>query len=360
MDPRLEAYARLLVGRSIAPQPGWHVLVVTTTEARPLAEELSRQLARHGAYALPRIAFGGSYPLDIPWAVAADPALATGLAPLEQEVVDRVDAAVFVLAPSDPPADEGASVEARRALRAQFSAYRRRGRAREIPEVRCDFPTPWFARLAGLTLAEYEDVFYDACLRDWDEEGRRMRPVLERFDRASEVRIAGEGTDLSLSLEGRTGAIDDGHVNVPGGEVYYCPLEDSAEGVVTFDFPSGRVTRARLAFRGGEVVEASAEEGEDVLLQALDTDAGARRLGELGLGCNEGITRHLRNVLFDEKMAGTVHLALGAGFPVVGGRNESALHWDLVKDMRRGGELWCDGELVQKDGRWLIDVPASR
>ena len=352
-DPRLEAYARLLVERCIDAQPGWQVLVVTTTEARPLAEELSRQLARRNAYALPRIAFASTfYPLDTAWIGDAPPALAERLPPLEQDVVDRVDTSIFVLAPADPPPDVSAAV--RRALRAQFTAYRARGRAGVIREVRCDYPTPYFARQAGLSLAEYEEVFYEACLRDWDAEGRKMQPVLERFDRASEVRIVGEDTDLTLSLAGRRGMIDDGHVNVPGGEVFYCPVEGATEGAIRFDFPSGRVEGARLVFRAGEVVEASAETGEDALLSALDTDDGARRLGELGIGCNEGIMQHLRNVLFDEKMAGTVHLALGAAFPMIGGRNESALHWDLVKDMRRGGELWCDGELVQRDGRWLL------
>lgn len=354
VDSRVEAYARLLVGRSIAARPGDQVLVATTAEARPLAEALSRELAQRGAYALTRIAFGGLYPLDVAWIEAAPPALALALPPLEQEVVGRVDAAVFVLAPADPPRDADLQPEARRAFRAQFTAYRARGRAGQVREVRCDFPTAYFARQAGLGLAEYEDVFYEACLRDWDAEGARMRPVLERFDRADEVRIAGDGTDLTISLAGRAGLIDDGHANVPGGEVFYSPVEDSAEGEIRFDFRSGRVVGARLAFRGGVVVEASADEGEDALLQALETDAGARRLGELGLGCNDGITRHLHNVLFDEKMAGTVHLALGAGFPRIGGRNESALHWDLVKDMRAGGSLYCDGELVQEGGRWLL------
>jgi aminopeptidase len=353
-DARLLRYAELLVDRCIDPEPGGHVLVATTTEARPLAEELSRRLARRGAYALTRITFGAVYPLDAAWIEAAAPSLAHALPPLEQEVVDRIDGAVFVLAPEDPPADADLSPEGRRALRAQFSAYRRRGRAGQIRDVRCDFPCPYFARQAGLPLAEYEDAFYEACLRDWDEEGRRMRPVLERFDRTAEVRILGEDTDLTLCLAGRRGAIDDGHRNVPGGEVFYSPLEDSADGVIRFDFPSGRVEGVRLAFRGGEVVEASAAAGEAILLAALETDAGARRVGELGLGCNEGITRHLRNVLFDEKMAGTIHLALGAGLPMVGGRNESALHWDLVKGMRSGGRILCDGEIVQEDGVWRL------
>ena len=351
VDRRLEAYARLLVERCIDARPGWQVLVVTTTEARPLAQELSRQLARRGAYVLPRVAFASTfYPLDTWWISEAAPELAGRLPPLEQDVVDRVDASIFVLAPADPLPDVPAEV--RRALRAQFTAYRARGRAGAAPEVRCDFPTAHFARAAGLSLADYEDVFYDACLRDWDEEGRKMLPVRERFDRANEIRIVAPDTDLTLSLRGRCGLVDDGHVNVPGGEVFYSPVEDSAEGAVRFDFPSGAVAGARLVFRGGEVVEAGADEGEAVLLASLETDAGARRVGELGLGCNEGITRHLRNVLFDEKMAGTVHLALGAGFPRIGGQNESALHWDLVKDMRAGGQIFCDGELVQQDGRW--------
>ena len=259
-----------------------------------------------------------------------------------------------MLAPSDPPRDAALTDEQRRAFRAQLTAYRKRSRKGLGREVRCDFPTPYFAAQAGLSPAEYEDVFYDACLRDWDAEGLRMQPILERFDRAETVRIVGERTDLTLSLTGRTGAIDDGHLNVPGGEVFYCPVEDSVEGEIRFDFPSGKVEGVRLVLRAGEVVEASAETGEDVLLAALDTDAGARRFGELGLGCNDGITRHLRNVLFDEKMAGTVHLALGHGFPNLGGRNESTLHWDLVKDLRAGGELRCDGEVVQRDGRWLL------
>ena len=238
-DPRVRAYADLLLDRSLGVQPGWQVLLVTTVEARPFAEELARGVARRGAYVLPRISFGAWYPLDVAWAEAAPEEVALRLAPLEQDVVDRVDGSIFVIAPADPPLDAEISPLAKKSLRAQLTFYRARGRAGEAPEVRCDFPTPWFARQAGLSLEEYEDVFYDACLRDWDAEAERMRPVLERFDRAEEVRIVGDGTDLRLSLAGRSGAMDAGHVNVPGGEVYYCPVEDSVEGEIMFDFPSG-------------------------------------------------------------------------------------------------------------------------
>ena len=353
MDPRVVAYAELLVDYSIGAREGDQVLVATTHEARPLAEELSRQLARRGAWVLPRISFGGRYPSDVEY-VRERPVLE--LPPLEVEVLERCDAGIFVLAPSDPPADEGLTPEQRRAYRSWALAYRARGRAGERRDVRCDFPTPFFARQAGLSLAEYEDAFYDACLRDWSAARAEMEPIRDRFDAAREVRIVDEenGTDLTFSLDGRNGDIDDGHLNMPGGEVFYCPVEDSTEGTIAFDFPSGKVDGVRLTFRNGEVVDADATTGGDDLRAALMTDEGARRFGEFGIGCNQAITRHLGNVLFDEKMAGTIHLALGAGFPRIGGRNESALHWDLVKDMRRGGRLFCDGELVQDDGRWLL------
>ena len=348
-------YARLLVERCIDPRPGWQVLVATTTEARPLAQELSRLLAERGAYALTRIAFGGAFPVDLDWIEAAAPELAPTLAPLERHVLDEIDGSIFVLAPEPEPRrlDDGAA----RAFRTHVTAYRDRGRAGTIPSVRCDFPCRAYAERAGLTLEEFADVFYEACLRDWDEEGRLMEPVRERLDAAREVRVLGEETDLRLSLAGRTALVDDGHLNVPGGEVFTSPVEDSLEGRILLDVPShstdGLVERIRLRFEGGEVVDASAETGEPALLRAIATDEGARRAGEFGVGCNRGLTRPLRNVLFDEKMAGTVHLALGAGFPQLGGRNESALHWDVIKDLRGGGELHLDGVVVQRDGEWL-------
>jgi aminopeptidase len=350
-DPRLRAYARLLIERCIDPQPGWQVLVQTTSLARPLAIELSRLLAERGAYALPRIFFGAPWPVDLDWIEAAPTELAATLPPLEQELVDRLDASICVVGPEQ--GRQPATDEHRRAMSAHVLAYRARGRRGEIPHVRCDVPCEAFAVAAGLDLAAYEDVFYEACLRDWDAEGARMQPVLERFDRASEVRIVGEGTDLRLSLAGRSGSIDDGHLNVPGGEVFYSPVEESLEGTIVFDVTGPAFEGIRLTFDGGEVVEASAAEGDDRVQGALATDDGARRAGEFGIGCNEGITHPMRNVLFDEKMAGTVHIALGDGFPQLGGRNRSSLHWDLIKDLREGGELWVDGELVQRDGSWL-------
>ena len=210
-----------------------------------------------------------------------------------------------------------------------------------------------------MTLDEFTNFVYDACLLDWDAEEARMQEIKEHIDRGSSVHIVGEGTDLTLGIEGRKGVVSAGFRNMPDGEVFYSPVEDSAEGVITYaEFPAvylgHDVVGARLVFRAGEVVEATAVEGEEFLKQVLATDEGASRLGELGLGCNPRITRFTRNVLFDEKIDGTVHLAVGSSYTYTGGKNESAVHWDMVKDLRPGGELSVDGEVVQRDGAWLI------
>jgi aminopeptidase len=235
----------------------------------------------------------------------------------------------------------------------------RRARSLDVRWALVEYPTEAAAEQAGMTFTEFEDFVYDACLLDWDAEEERMRAIKERFDAARTVRIVGEGTDLAVGIEGREGVVSAGFRNMPDGEVFYSPVEDTAEGVITFgEFPAvylgHDVVGARLVFREGRIVEATADEGEEFLRQIIATDEGASRLGELGLGCNPRITRFTRNVLFDEKIDGTVHLAVGASYTYTGGKNESAVHWDMVKDLRPGGEIAVDGIVVQRDGAWLI------
>jgi aminopeptidase len=229
----------------------------------------------------------------------------------------------------------------------------------EKPWVGLDFPTPALAQDAGLTLAQFEDFYWGAILIDWEALGAQMRRIADRFDAADEVRIVGAETDLRFSLAGRHGLVDALGANMPGGEVFYSPVEDSAEGVISYSeypacYQSHEVEGVRFRFEGGKIVEASAGGGEEFLLGTLDADEGARRLGEFGIGCNPGIQKHMRNTLFDEKIEGTVHLAIGQGFGFLGGTNESAVHWDMVKDLRPGGRIELDGELVQENGRWLF------
>jgi aminopeptidase len=210
-----------------------------------------------------------------------------------------------------------------------------------------------------MSLAQFEDFLFGACLLDWKVEHERMSHYSKHFDEAEQVRIVADGTDLTLSLAGRSGIVDAGGANMPGGEFFFSPLEDSANGTIAFtEFPAvyaGReVNGIRLRFEGGKAVDASAESNEDFLIEMLDSDDGSRLLGELGIGCNPRITRHMKNTLFDEKIDGTIHLALGNGLPDAGGTNVSQIHWDIVKDLRQGGRLELDGKPVQESGKWLI------
>jgi aminopeptidase len=357
VDPRVAEYARLIVERSLDVQPGWQVLIRTQPEARPLIDELVGMISARGAYPLLRMGFT-LFPGDEPWAAEAPPELVGEIAPIDRYACDHMDARITVEAPDNTRGAAEVGVE-RRALMNQAAApFFRRTMADEIPWIGCQFPTNALAQEAGMPLADFEDFVYGACLRDWDAESQEMHRLLARFDAADEVRIAGCETDLRLSLAGRSGEIDDGRVNLPGGEFFFSPVEDSAEGTIYLDVPTvfetAPVSGIRLTFRKGRVEEASADQGEPELLAALDLDDGARFVGELGIGCNTAITRPMRNILYDEKMAGTIHLAVGASYPKIGGKNRSSLHWDLIKDLRTGGRIELDGEVVQEDGSWLI------
>ena len=360
VDPRVEAYARLLVERCLDVQPGWQVALFSSDLARPLMLELLRQLARRGAYALPRVSVTESLLFREPaWAAEAPEDLLRELAPLERAFYDGIDAYVVAYAPENTREGSDVSPGRQALLREALRPIVPRILNFEIRWVACVYPTPALAQEAGMTTAAFEDFVYDACLRDWDAEGERMRRIADRFDAAETVRVVGPGTDLTFSLAGRQGKVDAGDANMPAGEVFYSPVEDSAEGVVTFsEYPAWyggfQLRGVRLRFEGGRVVDASADNDEEFLLATLDTDEGARVLGEFGIGCNPAITEPMGNPLFDEKIYGTIHLALGAGFPMLGGTNESGVHWDIVKELREDGELWCDGELVQKNGEWTF------
>jgi aminopeptidase len=355
-DPRIDEYARLLVERSVGVQPGWQVQVRATPLARPLVEAVLEQIARAGAYPVLQLSFeliGGPFAREAPLETLRV------AAPLQRRIWDEVDAFIAIWAPENAREGSELSEERKAALQEASAPMRKRTMSMEAPWVIAEYPVLSGAQDAGMTLSEYEEFIFDSVLLDWNAEGERMRKIADVFDAADEARIVGPGTDLTLSLAGRAGAVDDGHVNMPGGEVFYSPVEDSAEGVIEFsEFPAvyfgHEVSGVRFAFEAGRIVDASASSGEEFLIQTLDTDEGARRLGELGIGCNPGIQRYMKNVAFDEKIDGTVHLAVGNSYTFTGGTNTSSIHWDIVKDLRSGGELYADGKLVQQNGEWRI------
>jgi aminopeptidase len=253
----------------------------------------------------------------------------------------------------------------REATRRLFEATLRRSAEGSHRWVYSIFPTNAYAADAEMSLAEFEDFFYRACLADdpdpldaWRRASEECRRLAEWAQGHEEVRVTGPGTDIRLGIAGRRFIAADGKHNMPDGEFFTAPVEDSVEGEVSFQLPAmvaGReVAGVHLRFDSGKVVDARAGRGEEYLLSLLDTDEGARRLGELGIGTNYGIDRGTRGVLLDEKMGGTVHMAVGASYPECGGENRSAVHTDLVCDLRRGGRIEVDGKPLQQDGRFLI------
>jgi aminopeptidase len=359
VDPRIEKLAGLLVERCIDVKPGWQVLVFGYPPARPLLEEICRQIGRRGAYALLRLRLDS--PALRPWVLEADEAIIDRYPEIDGHAYDEMDSYVVVLAPENTR--DGSDVPAERLalLNKGIRPHMTKVFSGEKPWVGLDYPTSAIAQDAGMTLAQFEEFYWGALLVDWEALAGKMRKIADRFDAADEVRIVGDGTDIRFSLAGRSGMVDALGANMPGGEVFYSPVEDSAEGVIHYsEYPacylSHEVGGVRLEFQGGRIVEASADSEEEFLLSMLDSDEGARRLGEFGIGCNPGIQKHMRNTLFDEKIEGTIHLAIGNGFSWLGGTNESAVHWDMVKDLRPGGRIELDGEVVQENGKWLFDL----
>jgi len=358
-DPRVQRHARVLVRYSIRAKKGQVVDVSGATPAEPLIVAVYEELLRVGAHPVVSMA-----PAELPelfYGLAKQHHLTT-LTAYDRACARHVDARVRIAAPANTRAMAG--VDARKLAVRMKTQKPIRKLLLDKPSVITLHPTDASAQDAGMSLRDYEDFVYGAVFADreqpiaaWKDLRRRQQRQIARLRGADEVRIVGRGTDLRMSVKGRKFLNADGTVNMPSGELYAAPIEDSAEGHIEYDFPARRAGREiegiRLVFRAGRVVEASAREGEAYLMEMLDLDRDARRIGELGIGTNMSIQRFTRNLLFDEKIGGTVHLALGFPCTGTGGKTKSALHWDMIKDLRAAGAIYVDGKLFQKNGRFV-------
>lgn len=355
LDPA--RFADLLVDYSLEVRSGERIAVWTSSLAAPLVLELQRAILERGASPLLMVelpgqargfvAHAGDRQLDEPF-------------PLERATAQEMDRLLVLLAPCPEDSMEGIAPE-RIARRAQARATHLGALIAPVPLCGTMWPTPMLAQEAGMSLPELTDFFAGALMLDrpdpgaaWRELRDRQQRLVERLAAARRLRIEAAGTELELRVDGRTWINSDGRHNMPSGEVYTSPLETSAEGRIRFDgatrIDGERVAGVELELRGGEVVASRADEGEAVVRRLLATDAGARRVGELGIGTNFGIARTIGTALFDEKVGGTVHLALGDGYAEAGGTNRSAIHCDLVCDLRQGGRLTVDGEPLVESG----------
>jgi aminopeptidase len=362
-DARL---ADLVVSYCVDAQPGETVLLESPSLTSPLVHELYRRVLSAGAHPLPRIEVDGAQELFL--REAGEPQL-DWVNPRRADDLRLADARVVVYAEWNSRAltgiDPARQARVARAYQPIGTEWMERAARGELKWVVVGYPSSSGAQDAEMSLEDYADFVHGALLLHEDDPAEAWRAfaaevlrIEDVLNETRELRVVGDGTDLRLSAEGRTWVGSVGRENMPDGEVFTGPVESSVEGTIRFSFPAifhGReVEDVRLRFEGGEVVEATALRGQDYLREMIAMDDGARRVGEFAFGLNDGIRTFTKNLLFDEKIGGTVHLALGASYPETGGVNRSGLHWDMICDLRDGSEVFADGELVYRDGRFVV------
>jgi aminopeptidase len=365
-DPRVQNLAKILVRYSTEVRDGDVCVIQGATSGEPLLLAIYEEVLRAGGNPVVQMApeeAAASF-----YALASDAQL-EWVSPTAEWLAEHADVRISVISDENPRAltrvDPAKPARVQRARGRLSDTILRRAAQGEHRWSLSAFPTHGMAAEAGMSLAEYEDFFYDACLATdadpvtaWARSADETNRLCGWIQGGEEVHITGPGTDIRLGVAGRTWIPCVGKRNMPDGEFFTGPVEDSVEGEVAFSFPavySGReVAGVRLRFEGGKVVDASAEHGEDFLIEMLDSDDGARTLGELGIGTNYGIATGTREILLDEKIGGTVHMAIGKSYPESGGVNESAVHWDMVCDLRQGGRIVVDGQDLQVGGRFVV------
>jgi aminopeptidase len=363
-DPRIHNLAQLLVNYCVAVQPGDKVMLNGGPTALPLLRETYREIIRAGG--LPHLFWEDEQFEEIKLQEGSEAQLRF----VEDTVklaVETFDCRITIRSHNNTralsgidPARQQIAAAGRREL---LQTFMDRSAAGDLRWVGTLFPTNAYAQDADMSLAEFEDFVYAAChvdkadpVAEWQKLSRFQQQLVDYLVGKDQIKVQGPNADLTLSIKGRTFINSDGHKNMPSGEIFTGPVEESVNGWIRFTYPAiyqGReVEGIELWFEAGQVVKATATKNEAYLLSVLDTDEGARYLGEFAIGTNEAIDRFTRSILFDEKIGGTIHLAVGSGYPETGSKNRSAVHWDMICDMRNGGQIWVDDALFYENGRF--------
>lgn len=364
-DPRIEKYAEVLLKYCIKLKKDQLLCIRGTPLATSLVKELYKKALLTGAHPYTRIVVQG---LEEIYFKHSSESQLKFITPLQKYEVEKTDALVSIM--SSFNTKELSNIDPKKQAVAQKAAaplmkkYMARAARKEFFWVGCLYPTAAAAQDAGMSLSDYEDFVFAACRLDkkdpvaeWRKLSKYNARLIRYLSRKKMIRIVAPDTDLTYNVAGRKWINCDGDNNFPDGEVFTAPHEGSANGHIRFTFPAvyhGReVEDVRIEFEDGKAIKATAAKGEEFLNAMLDMDKGARCIGELAIGTNFGIKDFTRNILFDEKIGGTVHMALGKAYPETGGKNESGLHWDMICDLRKGGNLYADGELFFKNGKFL-------
>ena len=365
VDPRIRKLADVLVQYSVALARGDVVVIKAPPIASPLVVELYRAVLEAGAH--PHVRMGPNELSEIMLKYGSDEHLEF-VSPLSMYEADSIDASIGMWGEVNTKAltntDSQKHAKLSAARRPILDRLMERFSKGEYRWTGTLFPTNASAQDAGMSLGEYEDFVFGAGFLDqpdpvavWKQIEQKQQQVVDLLDGGKTLHLeAANGTDLTMSVERRKWINCSGKVNFPDGEVFTSPIKDSVNGTIAFSFPAVQMGNecegVKLRFENGRAIEATAEKGEDFLNKMIDQDEGARFIGEFAIGCNYNIQQYTRNTLFDEKIGGTVHLALGMAFPEAGGQNKSGLHWDMVCDLRPGGRITVDGDVVHEDGKF--------
>jgi aminopeptidase len=292
------------------------------------------------------------------------------VSPVSKMLYEKADAFINIIAGQNTRAlsgiDPAKQAKRSQATRELTETFMKRSAAGALDWVITQYPCHAYAQETDMSVRDYADFVYSATFADqddavakWQEFHDRQETLIKWLKGKDQVHVRGPNIDLALSIKGRTFINADGKKNMPDGEIFTGPVEDSITGWVRFTYPALRggmeVDGVEFHFYDGKVTKATAAKNEDYLVSQLDTDAGGRYLGEFAIGTNYGIQDFSKNILFDEKIGGTLHMAVGAGYPETGSKNQSAIHWDFICDMRDDSEITVDGELFYKNGQFLID-----
>jgi aminopeptidase len=355
MDIRWNELAKILVNYSTNVQPNDKVLI-TMMEAhtRPLAEAVYAEVVKAGG--LPFVEYQSVF-LERALMLYGNLDQVSWVNEMHLYGMGWADCYIGLRGASNPHEFNGVKSEALTAHKKSMGFISAK-RNESTRWVLIRVPDQSFAQQSGLSTEETMDFFFSATLVDWAKESDRYYQIKKVFQESENVRIVGKETDISFSTKGRIYVVADGHINMPDGEIFTAPVDDSISGHIYFEFPGiygGKsIPDIRLKFKDGVLVDATSSQNQDLLQNILQMDEGASRIGEFGVGTNYGITKFTSDILYDEKIGGTIHLAFGRAYEENNGINKSALHWDLIKDLREEGQIWLDGKLVFEKGSFLF------
>ncbi len=367
MNNFYQKYADVLVNYSTKVKKNDLVIIKTQSYlAEPLIKEIYRAVLKNGAHPVVRCSFESLSEIFIKNADDNQLNYIDEMSKIEFEKADKI---ISIGAPlnvkSMANANSDKMAKRSKATRELSRTMLKRSEKGELNWVIADFPTQALSQEAKMSLDEYEEFLINSCYLDlenpvqkWIEIGQEQKRIISKLNGTKKLHITGEKTDITFSVENRLWISCDGINNFPDGEIFTSPVEDSAEGEIYFDFPAiyrgNQADKIHLKLKEGRVIEASAQTGEDFLNSMLNMDEGSRLVGEIAIGTNERIKNVTGNILFDEKIGGSVHMALGASYPETGGKNVSGLHWDIIKNMKNNSCIYADDKLIYKDGRFVI------